>query len=160
MKLAKFVNFTDEIFAHPSLGGHDELCQWGREPYCFPPKSSKIMEDWKAKFFAKHLTNRELLKQPMGEYHTSPKFPEQDLMFMEIFNKCVIEIESEEMSQEKTKDALIEKGIANDAPKAELPMEPDVWCVKCGSKGVRHKKGCPVLAEEKPTAESDFEGIK
>ena len=162
MKLAKFINYTDEIFAHPSLGGHDELCQWGREPYCFQPHSSQVMEDWKAAFFAKHLTNRELLKLPnnIGEYHTSPKFPEQDKYFMEIYNQCYVPIEMEETTPEKAKDALIKEEIKESFEVKPIePVKPAVWCEKCGSKGVRHKKGCPVLLEVKKTPEAEFQGL-
>lgn len=157
MKLAKFINFTDELFAHPSLGGHDELCKWNNEPYSFPAKSSTMMEDWKAKFFAKHLTNRELLKQPAGEYHTSPKNPEQDKYFMDIFNKCYIETQTEFSSEEKMKDVMF-----NQLEEKTKTVEDKtaVWCEKCGSLGVRHKKGCPMLLEDKKTVESNFEGLE
>ena len=54
------------------------------------------MPDWMAKHFAKHLTNQVLLSKktdgslvyPDGEKMTSPKFPEQVPMYMELFNKA------------------------------------------------------------------------
>ena len=147
MKLARFINFTDDIFAHPSLGGHDDLCQWNREPYCFHPHSEITMEEWKCKFFAKHLTNRELMKMPnaKGEYHTSPKIDldgrVDDDIFLNIFNQCYKPVEMEDQTPEKLKDTLINKP----------------FCTQCDSKGVRHKKGCPTLLDKK-TAESEFEG--
>jgi hypothetical protein len=164
MKLAKFVNFTDDLFAHPSLGGHDELCQWGREPYSFPPHTSQTMEDWKAAFFAKHLTNRELLKLPdnIGDYHTSPKNPEEDKYFMEFYNQCYVPVEMEEQTPEKAKDSLIQAEIKE--MEKEIIEKPLVWCELCGSKGVRHKKGCvmtktPQERMIKKTPESEFQGI-
>lgn len=150
MKLATFTNFTDDIFAHPSLGGHDDLCQWGREPYCFQPHSEITMEDWKARFFAKHLTNRELMKMPngVGEYHTSPKMDldgnVDDEMFLGIFNQCYKPVEMEDQSPEKLKDTMINKTA--------------VFCTQCNSKGVTHKKDCPTRLDKKKTAESEFEG--
>ena len=142
------------------------MCQWGREPYCFPPKSSQVFEEWKARFFAKHLTNRELLKVPQGEMHTSPKMKngeyysdEDDSMFMEIYRKCFIPMETEYASEEKLKDAVMNNPI----PQVTTETSPDAqngtkarFCDQCDSKGVRHLKTCPTVDK---TAESEFQGL-
>lgn len=170
MKIAKFVNYTDEIFAHPSLGGHDDICQWGREPYCFPPKSSKTMEEWKARFFAKHLTNRELLKIPGGEYHTSPKMKNgefysdgDDNIFMEIFNKCFLPMDVEYSSEEKMKDDLMnpkDDKLVEIQDEIKENLHNNAWCDSCDSKGGRHKKGCPKISTVMPKVENEFEGLQ
>lgn len=80
-RTALFVNFSDEAFTG----------FWNSQPYEFSPGQSMYMEYWKAKHFAKHLVNRELLKLPEGEKHQSPKNPEQDPLFMDLFNKAVFD---------------------------------------------------------------------
>lgn len=97
---ALFVNFSNEAFT-----GY-----WNDEAYVFGAAGSETskmyMEDWKARHFAKHLANRELLKVGQ-ETHTSPKNPEQDKIFMSMFNKAFIAggvVESEEVVASKVID--------------------------------------------------------
>lgn len=52
-KAIMFLNFTDEQFSHT----------WDSVPYNFPPGQKFMMEDWKARHFAKHLANFVLNKQ-------------------------------------------------------------------------------------------------
>ena len=165
MKIATFYNYSDDIFAHPSLGGHDDICQWGGEPYCFPAGSKIKMEDWKSAHFAKHFTNRELLKLPkddkgvcIGEMHTSPKMKnlefyssEDDPIFMEIYNKCYLPVEMEEQTPEKLMDAMLNSPVIQDKPTVSQP-----FCEYCDAVGpISHKKNC---TRPKKTAESEFEG--
>jgi len=81
-----FTNFSTETFT----GFWDGR---GKE---FKPGASMYMPDYLAQHFAKHLTNRELLRTDKngnyinrnGDKMTSPKFPEQVPMFMDLFNKA------------------------------------------------------------------------
>lgn len=103
MKTALFTNFTDEEF----------VGSWDGKLRKFPPGSSLYMPDSLAQHYAKHLVNRELLRVGAdgkliykdGEKMTSPKFPEQVPLFMELFNKAY-RSESVEMGEDSKKDAL------------------------------------------------------
>jgi hypothetical protein len=79
MTNAFFHNFTDETFT-----GY-----WNGKPKTFKPGDRLLMPAWLAEHFAKHLTNRELIKVGKDTY-TSPKNPGQMPEFMNIFKKCYI----------------------------------------------------------------------
>jgi hypothetical protein len=82
--VALFRNFS----AEPFIG------EWGGARETFLPGESKYMEAWKANHYAKHLANRELLRDG-HETHTSPKNPGQDVIFMEYLNKAMtVDIDS------------------------------------------------------------------
>ncbi len=99
-KTALFTNFTDKEF----------IGYWDGKPKKFAPGQSLYMPDYLAKHFAKHLTNRELLRvdtqgnalHKNGEKMTSPKFPEQVPVFMELFNKAYIPDDTEESTEVKS----------------------------------------------------------
>ena len=99
---AQFTNFTDKEF----------IGYWDGKERKFAPGQSDWMPDFLAKHFAKHLTNRELLRvnkngQPAykdGEKMTSPKFPEQVPQFMELFNKAYTSGQSKEIVSDKKDD--------------------------------------------------------
>lgn len=97
MKSALFTNFTNEDFT-----GY-----WDGKAKLFKPGSSLYMPVALANHHAKHLVNRELLRiddngsaiHRNGDKMTSPKFPEQVPIFMDLFNKAVTlegDIEQEE----------------------------------------------------------------
>lgn len=136
MKTALFVNFSDEAFT-----GY-----WDGKGKKFSPGQSLYMPDYLARHFAKHLTNRELLRRDKngsliykdGEKLTSPKKPEESPIFMEIFNKAYIPDEDEEESLGDKKDdidslisvanknrnkKLANKAKANDADEDEKPAK-------------------------------------
>jgi hypothetical protein len=93
---ALFFNFTTKPFT-----GY-----WDGKPRTFKPGAKQYMEEWRARHYAKHLTNQVLLEKGL-ENATSPKFPEQVPAFMEIFNKaCIIE---EEQPEEQDESDLINK---------------------------------------------------
>lgn len=79
MANATFHNFSDEPFT-----GY-----WNGKPKTFKAGERVYMPGYLAEHFAKHLTNRELIKQGKETY-TSPKFPIQVPLFMELFNKAFI----------------------------------------------------------------------
>lgn len=90
MKQALFFNFTNKPFT-----GY-----WDGKPTTFKAGEKKYMEEWRARHFAKHLTNKVLLEQGK-ESATSPKFPEQVPDFINIFNKaCIVEPDQEENQDE------------------------------------------------------------
>jgi hypothetical protein len=93
---ALFFNFTNKPFT-----GY-----WDGKPRTFKPGQKQYMEEWRARHYAKHLTNQVLLEQGK-ENATSPKFPLQVPEFMEIFNKaCIIE---EDQPEEQDESDLINK---------------------------------------------------
>jgi hypothetical protein len=99
MKVAKFVNFSDQPFTG----------SWNKETETFAAGASKFMPDWLAKHYAKHLVNREILKFPGGETMTSPKRPEDVPVFMELFAKAYIEEDGSSQSDEKVEQEVIDK---------------------------------------------------
>lgn len=130
---ALFINATNEAFT-----GY-----WNSQAYEFGPAGSKdkpdrlYMEAWKAHHFAKHLTNRELMKVDGGETHTSPKNPEQDPMFMELFNKFVI-VQGDSTESKVHSDVInMNEGLSSD-------IEPP-----------KNKGGRPKKIE----TEEEFEGL-
>lgn len=127
MKTALFTNFSKEEF----------IGYWNGKGKKFAPGQSLYMQDFLARHFAKHLTNRELLRKdengnpvyPDGEKFTSPKFPEQVPQFMELFNQAYTPDEMDELGEEKEDiDSLIEVANKNRGKKVEvsnmLPEHP------------------------------------
>lgn len=98
MKTALFTNFSNEDFT-----GY-----WDGKGKTFKAGQSMYMPDYLAQHFAKHLTNRELLRlkpdgSPVykdGEKMTSPKKPEQVPLFMELFDKAYTPDEDEPLNHE------------------------------------------------------------
>ena len=124
MKTALFTNFTDADFT-----GY-----WDGKGKKFIPGQSLYMPDYLARHFAKHLTNRELLKVDKngtlvykdGEKMTSPKNPEQSPIFMKIFNQAYTPDEEEEEALGDKKDdidSLI--SVANKNRNAKLTKKAD-----------------------------------
>ncbi len=62
---------------------------WNGKPKTFNPGDRVLMPAWLAEHFAKHLTNRELIKAGK-EVYTSPKQPGQVPEFMNLFRKFYI----------------------------------------------------------------------
>ena len=120
MKTALFTNFTDQEF----------IGYWDGKGKKFDPGQSLYMPDYLAKHFAKHLTNRELLRidgngnliHKDGDKITSPKKPEQVPMFMDLFNKAYTPGETEELGDQKDDvDALINSANKNRSAKLKQP---------------------------------------
>jgi len=96
---AIFTNFTDEEFEG----------FWDGRGRKYPPGKSEKMPDFLARHFAKHLTNKELLRtnkkgdlvHKNGDKMTSPKRPEDAPMFMELFNKAYTPIQEQEIIETK-----------------------------------------------------------
>lgn len=117
MKVALFINFSNEAF----------VGMWNSKPEKFAPNGEKgdrkHMEDWKAKHYAKHLVNRELLKKGL-ENETSPKFPEQHPHFMELFNQAVIIDDEEiELTPEEAASAAISAGYREKSSKTDQSQQ-------------------------------------
>lgn len=118
MKTALFTNFTEQEFT-----GY-----WDGKAKKFDPGQSLYMPDYLARHFAKHLTNRELLRvdangNPVyrdGEKMTSPKKPEDVPLFMEIFNKAYAPDEEEEALGDKKDDIDTLINVANKNRQAKL----------------------------------------
>ncbi len=133
MRTALFTNFTNEEFT-----GY-----WDGKGKSFKPGQSLYMPDYLARHFAKHLTNRELLRTNPngslvyrdGEKMTSPKKPEDSPLFMELFNKAYAPDTDEEESVPEKKDdidTLIkvanknkQKSAENDPTQPQTVLPPD-----------------------------------
>lgn len=123
MKTALFTNYTDREF----------IGYWDGKAKKFAPGQSLYMPDYLARHFAKHLTNRELLRTDEngnlvykdGEKMTSPKKPEDVPLFMELFNKAFTPDETDELGSQKDDiDALI--GAANKNREKKLETKEDI----------------------------------
>ncbi len=96
MKQALFFNFTNSPFT-----GY-----WDGKPKTFKPGEKQYMEEWRARHYAKHLTNKVLLEQGK-ENSTSPKFPDQVPDFINLFNQaCIVE---EDQAESQDESDLINK---------------------------------------------------
>lgn len=92
-KNATFHNFSDTEFT-----GY-----WDGKPKTFKAGEKLYMPAWLAAHFAKHLTNRELIRVGK-ETATSPKFPNQVPEFMDLFRKAYI---PEDAAEKTDVDAII-----------------------------------------------------
>lgn len=143
MKTAQFTNFTDQDFTG----------WWDGKSREFPSGSSTYMPDYLAQHYAKHLVNRELLKTKRdgtliykgGDKMTSPKFPEQVPLYMELFNQACTVMEEEtterkkddvdtlidvaqknmQERKEKSKDGVQSKKEKQDPTKPQTVVPPD-----------------------------------
>lgn len=109
MKTALFTNFSKEAF----------VGYWNGKPKKFAPGQSVYMPDYLARHFAKHLTNRELLRNGL-ERDTSPKVkirPDgteyiDNEKFNELFNKAYM-LEKEEQMGEEADDVDTQISVEN-----------------------------------------------
>lgn len=130
---ALFFNFTNKPFT-----GY-----WDGKARTFKAGAKMYMEEWRARHYAKHLTNQVLLE--LGkENATSPKFPNQVPEFMEIFNKAFIK-EEDQMEENIDASDLINK--QHQAQKAEV--EPTIV-----------DKEEPQVIAVPEEDEEEFEGMK
>lgn len=111
MKTALFTNFSNEAFTG----------FWNGKGKVFLPGQSVYMPDYLASHFAKHLTNRELLKKGL-ERSTSPKKPQDVPEFMELYNQAYTpDEESDVMGQGDSIDVQISVANKNREKRAKLP---------------------------------------
>lgn len=130
-KLVKFHNWTAEDFTG----------MWNSHAEYFKAGESKFMEAWRANHYATHLTNRELLRKGY-ENDTSPKFPEQNVRFMEFYNKAYTVVSEEFKNDEEVRNLALNKNIT-EPNKVEITQDKAKFCNECDSKGFRHLKTCP-----------------
>lgn len=105
MKTATFTNWTKEEF----------VGYWDGKPKKIKPGESIYMPDYLARHFAKHLTNRELLREADGslvikdgDKMTSPKEPKDYPVYMELFNKAYTPQEDEVGEEDDDVETLID----------------------------------------------------
>lgn len=126
MKTALFTNFSNEPFTG----------FWDGKAKTFTPGQQVYMPDYLAAHFAKHLTNRELLKKGL-ERSTSPKRPEDVPEFMELYNQAYQPDEDEPMTQQEdgidvaiavaNKNRQKREALGGAAPQGEVdPTQPQV----------------------------------
>jgi hypothetical protein len=153
MKTALFTNYTDKDF----------IGYWDGKAKKFSPGQSLYMPDYLARHFAKHLTNRELLRTDEsgnliykdGEKMTSPKKPEEVPMFMDLFNKAYTPDETDELGSNKDDiDSLI--GAANKNREKKLLSKEEVK--KQSKEKVDPTKPQTVLPPDFDEEEDEFEG--
>ena len=94
-KAVMFTNWTSETF----------VGMWDGNSFTFEPGESKWFEEGIARHFAKHLANRELIRDKK-EFNTSPSTPKDNPIFMEYFEKALVE-ESEVAKNEVELDSII-----------------------------------------------------
>ena len=117
-RVVKFINFTDQDFT----------CSWNGHPKLFKAHDFQFMQYGLAEHFAKHLTNRELLKRGR-ENDTSPKRPNENPYFMEFFRRAIEEVGSntpndpdliaQEAIDREMKSKLAGGATAPEGPKVE-----------------------------------------
>ena len=129
METALFINFSDEAFT-----GY-----WDGKGKTFAPGQSLYLPDYLARHFAKHLVNRELLREDKngdlliknGDKFVSPKKPEDVPVFMEMFNKAYkVQEATEDLGSNKDDiDTLIDTANKNrkkeETPQAPTPTEKE-----------------------------------
>lgn len=139
-------NFSSQDYAHPELGGKDELAKWDNQPIILKAKEKKRMPFYLARHIATHLAKRELMKRVeyikvMG----TPKEPMISSAEVEAeMRKCITEVSEADVSAKSSVMAMIEN--LNDEPQT-VEDESEVE-VKPKKKGGRPKK----------MAEADFVG--
>lgn len=94
-KAVMFTNWSAEAF----------VGMWDGNSFTFEPGESKWFEEGIARHFAKHLANRELIRDKK-EFNTSPSTPKDNPIFMEYFEKALVE-ESEVAKNEVELDSII-----------------------------------------------------
>ena len=138
MKQALFYNFTSKPF----------IGYWDGKAKTFAPGAKQYMEEWRARHYAKHLTNKVLLEQGK-ENSTSPKFPEQVPDFMEIFNKCCI-VEQDQDEEQDASDLI-------DKQHEEIKPTPKA---KTKTPTVVDNKEPQIIKSPDADDDEDFEGLK
>lgn len=148
---ALFFNFTNKPFT-----GY-----WDGKPRTFKPGQKQYMEEWRARHYAKHLTNQVLLEKGL-ENATSPKFPEQVPAFMEIFNKaCIIEEEQDENQDESDLINKQHEEATMNIPANKSAKKPEVKAGK-GAKVptlVDDKEPQIIKGPDDEDEDEDFEGL-
>lgn len=180
-QITHFTNWSEELFAHPTKGGHDDHCSWDGVGFRFEPGESKWLPSYLAETLAKHLADRELIKEQELGYKV-PDDPRKDkrgvsnpvrhkqLMSYAIgeAKKSGSQIESEidrlNMNQNEKATSFISERSDTTEPEAnqsEAKKEDKTnrFCEYCDSKGGRHKKACTRDVME-PINEAQFEGLK
>lgn len=119
MQSKVFLNWSDESFEWT----------WNNVPYTFPAGKAMYMEEYLCNHFAKHLVDRELLKQDKSTAdHT------RDQLIKKCFPSAEVIVEADPV---KLAVVIENKNIASGAKR---------FCEQCDSKGVKHKKACPSLS--------------
>lgn len=135
MKQALFFNFTNKPFT-----GY-----WDGKAKTFKPGEKQYMEEWRARHYAKHLTNQVLLDEGK-ENSTSPKFPDQVPDFINLFNQaCIVE---EDQAESQDESDLINKQheATLNIPKEKVPTVVD------------NKE--PQIINSPDSDDDNFEGLK
>lgn len=149
-----FTNFSDEDFEG----------QWDGKKRVFKAGESQYMPSYLAEHFAKHLTNRELLKAG-HERSTSPKNPDDVPEFMELFNKAVTPDTDEEFIEESGNDIDTQINITNKnrkmkAQRAKKEGKEDPTPEPAKEEAVVEepaKAKAPVSSEEEMVTKTDFD---
>lgn len=153
-----FTNWSKDRFAHPSKGGTDEHCSWDGVGFAFEPGESKYLPGYIARLLAKHLANRELLKEQETGY-VLPKDPREDKRGVANptrHEQLMAFALGEATKAESALEAEIEQ-LNKNMSKGKLAEPKAAFCDSCDSKGRVHKKDCP--KKQVKTKEEEFEGL-
>lgn len=139
-----FTNWTAETFSHA----------WDKQMFTLNPGESRSLPDYLARHLAKHLANRELMKNAdskFGSYVNNFENP----VFQEYFQKAL---------SGETSPPVTPTSTANTSEPGSNIVPTNRFCDSCDSKGVRHKAVCPKFVKKntapKPApAEEEFEGL-
>lgn len=149
-QLETYMENNDRTVVFINWSGHEFTGYWNSIPYKFQAGEKKYMEEWRARHFAKHLANRELLRDG-HENDTSPKLKDgkyDNERFNEYLNKAIIDVE---VQPSEPADVGLDVLNRNLPELNEDPVEEVVVLKKSG----RPKKAKPST----PSDEDAFEGI-
>lgn len=140
-RVVKFINFSKEDFTYT----------YNNRPYTFAAGDFRFMETNIANHFAKHLINRELLKEGR-ESDTSPKNPEENFYFMQLYKKAIEPVETAAEADETE----IEQEVIDHETRARLGLKQAKKPISGGSKKA---KVAPKVEEDTTNTkkEDDFE---
>lgn len=136
-KIVTFFNDTDIDF----------IGYWAKSEYHFPPGTRMMMEDWKARHFAKHLADAWCFKNEKENRRKEDFFISKMGSFIIDEGKALASTEGElsKMKTELLAGTVAEYPKESAASIASKLVKEAKFCESCSSKGGRHKKGCPKL---------------
>jgi hypothetical protein len=142
MQTALFVNFSSEPFT----------CSWDNSPKTFKPGETVFMPDFLAAHFAKHLTNRELIRDGLDTC-TSPKKPADVPEYMNRFNKAYIPDDKKSDSDKSELDTQID--ILNKPKPETLSSNIDVQVIEVEDNEDEEDGEADVPTETAPSTKKD-----
>lgn len=121
----------------------DFTWKWDGVEYTFRAGQAIFLEKFKADHFAKHLTDEVLNRKKLATNdHTRGTYLAKCFEGASIFAENGSQLETKLLNENMPETLQDEQDEVNAVAKDEIK------CKECGSKGYRHKKGCPKLKGE------------